>query len=83
MSKVAEKQLDQIGMTRGCEHHDYDLIHELDIRLNFLWRCDQYIANAEGNASLQDLWREVKRREQETVQKIKDHIAEEVKKGCF
>ena len=32
---------------------------------------------------VQDLWREVKRREQDTVQKIKDHIAEEVKKGCF
>jgi len=83
MSLVAEKQLEQIGMTRGCEHHDYDLVHELDTRLHFLWRCDQYIANADGNAPLQNLWRDLKRQEQQNVEKIKLQITEEVSKGCF
>lgn len=83
MSAVAEKSMQQIGSTRGCDDHDYDLVHELSLRLNFLWRCDQYIANADGNAALQNMWRELKRQEQANVQKIKDCITEEVKKGCF
>lgn len=83
MSLVAEKQLEQIGKTAGCEHHDYDLVHELDIRLNFLWRCDQYIANADGKADLQNMWRELKRQEQSNIQRIKDCIADEVQQGCF
>ncbi len=80
---AAEKQIEQIGTTRGSEDHDYDLVHELSRRLNFLWRCDQYIANAEKNSSLQTLWRDLKRQEQESARRIKQQIAEEVKKGCF
>ena len=53
MTMASEKQVEKIGSSRGCEDHDYDLIHELDKRLCFLWRCDQYIANAEGNSDLQ------------------------------
>jgi hypothetical protein len=83
MSFVAEKQLEQIGKTSGCEHHDYDLVHELDIRLNFVWRCDQYIANADGKAALQNLWRDLKRQAQANIQKIKQLIVEEVNQGCF
>ena len=83
MSLAAEKQVEQIGKTSGCDHHDYDLVHELDIRLNFLWRCDQYIANADGKSELQSLWRDLKRQEQANVQRIKQHITDEVQKGCF
>ena len=80
---TAEKQLEEIGKSCGCDHHDYDLIHELSARLGFLWRCDQYIANASGNASLQNLWRDIKRQEQQNIEKIKKHVAEEIDKGCF
>jgi hypothetical protein len=70
-------------MTHALDHHDYDLIHELDRRLNFLWRCDQYIANSETNTALQALWRDLKRQEQESVKRLKQQVAEHVKKGCF
>lgn len=53
MTMASEKQMEKIGASRGCEDHDFDLVHELDKRLSFLWRCDQYIANAEGNSELQ------------------------------
>ncbi len=80
---AAEKQLEQIGKSCGCDHHDYDLVHELNARLSFLWRCDQYVANADGNVPLQNLWRDIKQQEQENVERIKEHIADEISKGCF
>ncbi len=83
MTMTAEKQVQQIGTTRGCDDHDYDLIHELDRRLCFLWRCDQYIANAEKSSSLQALWRDLKRQEQDNVKRIKQVITEHVQKNCF
>ena len=67
MTLAAEKELEHIGETRGCEDHDYDLIHELSRRLEFLWRCDQYIANAEGKSDLQAFWRDIKHQEERNV----------------
>jgi hypothetical protein len=67
MTMAAEKQHEKIGATKGLEDHDYDLVRELSRRLNLLWHCDQYIANAEGDASLQTLWRELKQKEQGSV----------------
>lgn len=83
MSLTAEKQMEEIGKTAGSEHHDYDLIHELSHRLNFLWRCDQYIANADGKPNLQTMWRDLKRQEQDNIRRIKQHVIDEVNQGCF
>jgi hypothetical protein len=52
-------------------------------RLDALWRYDQYIANAEGHAFLQEFWRELKFQDQEAVKRLKELIAEEIKKDCF
>jgi len=73
----------EIGKTKGIENHDHDLIHELSKRLDGLWRYDQHIANADGNAELQKFWREVKQQDQATVKSLKDMITREVKNGCF
>jgi hypothetical protein len=83
MTMAAEKQVEKIGTSRGSKDHDYDLIHELDRRLGFLWRCDQYIANAEGNSDLQTFWRDLKRAEQKNVERLRELVVGEVKKGCF
>jgi hypothetical protein len=83
MTMAAEKQHEKIGETRCLEDHDYDLIQELARRLKFVWHCDQYIANAEKNAKLQNLWRDLKRQEQESVKRLRQQVAEEVKKDCF
>lgn len=83
MTLAAEKELAHIGETKGCEDHDYDLVCELSRRLESLWRCDQYVANADGNATLQTFWRDMKRQEQANIKKLKQLITDEVKKGCF
>ena len=83
MTLAAEKELAHIGESRGCEDHDYDLIQELSRRLESLWRCDQYIANADGHPDLQGFWRDIKRQEQSTIKRLKELVCSEVKKGCF
>jgi hypothetical protein len=80
---AAEKQHEKIGATKGLEDHDYDLVRELSRWLTFLWHCDQYIANAEGDPALQSLWRDLKKTEQDCVKRLRQQIATEVNKGCF
>jgi hypothetical protein len=83
MTMASEKQMEKIGASRGCEDHDFDLVHELDKRLSFLWRCDQYIANAEGNSELQSFWRDLKKTEKKNVDRLRELVIAEAKKGCF
>ena len=73
----------QRAQAQGAANHDHDLIQDLSKRLDALWRYDKYIANAEGKAKLQDLWRSLKQQEQDNVRKLKELIAEEIKQGCF
>jgi len=83
MTLAAEKELAHIGESKGCEDHDYDLIQELSRRLESLWRCDQYIANADGHADLQAFWRDMKNQEQKNIKRLKQLVCEEIKKQCF
>jgi hypothetical protein len=83
MSLTAKKELEHMGDNPGCLNHDHDLIHELSRRLDALWRYDQYIANAEGHAFLQEFWSELQAQDRENVRRLKELIAEEIKKGCF
>ena len=83
MALAAEKELQHIGETCGCADHDHDLVHDLSKRLDALWRYDQYIANAEGKPDLQNLWRDLKRQETDQIRRLKEFIAEEVRRGCF
>lgn len=83
MKLAAEKELEHIGETCGCPDHDHDLVHDLSKRLDALWRYDQFIANAEGKAELQALWRDFKRQEIENIKRVKQLIGEEIRQGCF
>lgn len=83
MSMVAEREMEQIGKTKGAENHDHDLIHELSKRLDALWRYDQYIANAEDDEQLQGFWRNLKDQEQKNVKQLKQFVAKHVQKNCF
>lgn len=82
MTLAAEKGLEHIGETKGCEDHDFDLVCELGRRLESLWRCDQHIANANGHTGLQAFWRDIKHQNRPTS-RSSQLIGEEVKKGCF
>lgn len=83
MPIAAEREIAHIGETSGAANHDHDLIHELSKRLDALWRYDQYIANAEEQPDVQNLWRELKRQEQKNVAQLKEIVAEHVRKDCF
>lgn len=83
MTLAAEKELEHIGESCGCADHDHDLVHELSKRLDTLWRCDQYIANAKGKQQLVEFWQDVKQQEQQTIHQLKQLIAEEIHDGCF
>ncbi len=83
MSLAAEKELEHIGESCGCADHDHDLIHDLGKRLDALWRYDQYIANAEGKAELQKLWRDLKKQETDNIKRVKQIVAEEIRQNCF
>jgi hypothetical protein len=83
VSMTTEKEYEHIGETRGCADHDHDLVHELSRRLDSVWRYDQYVANADGRADLQNFWRNVKAQEQENVQQLKKLLAAHVQSNCF
>ena len=83
MTPPGERPYAHIGESRGCADHDRDLIHELDRRLDALWRYDQYLANAEGHAFLEEFWRVLKYQEQENIKQLKELITTEVQRGCF
>jgi protoheme ferro-lyase len=83
MRAAAEKEYRHIGETRGLANHDHDLVHELNKRLDALWRYDQYIANAESKPEIQEFWRSIKQQDQENVNQLKYLIAGEIKDGCF
>ena len=83
MTLAEEKEMEHIGETCGCADHDRDLVHELSKRLDALWRCDQYIANAGDKQQIMDFWEEIKQQEQLNIRRLKQLIAEEIANGCF
>ena len=83
MTLAAEKELQHIGESRGCQDHDHDLVHELSKRLDALWRYDQYIANAANDPELQEFWQDVQKQEGANVRRLKRLIAKHCQKGCF
>jgi hypothetical protein len=83
MSTQTETEYQHIGKTHGCENHDHDVIHELSRRLDGVWRYDQYIANADGQANLQKFWRDVKAQELKNIEQLKKLIADHVQNNCF
>lgn len=83
MPLVAEKEMAHIGETHGAADHDHDMIHELSKRLDSLWRLDQYIANAEQQPDLQNLWRDLKEQEKTNIQRLKKLVAEHCERNCF
>lgn len=83
MKLAAEKELEHVGESRGCEDHDHDLVHELSKRLDALWRYDQYVANAEWREDLKQFWSDMKHQEQENIKRLKTLISNEVQQGCF
>jgi hypothetical protein len=60
MTLAVEKAYEHIGESHICSDYLRDLIHEMGKRLDALWRYDQYIANAEEHAFVQEFWSTLK-----------------------
>ena len=74
-----------LGETKGISNHDHDLIHDLSLRLDSIWRYDQYIANAEQEnaTAVKELWQDVKAQDLKMIERFKELIREHVKQGDF
>jgi hypothetical protein len=83
MSTQIDTEYKHIGKTQGCENHDHDMIHELSRRLDGVWRYDQYIANADDQADLQNFWRDVKGQELTNIEQLKKLLTNHVQSNCF
>jgi hypothetical protein len=79
----SNQEMKHLGETHRCADHDHDLVHELSRRLDSLWRCDQYIANANWRDDLRQFWEQFKAQEQRNVDRLKELICDEVKNNCF
>ena len=66
-----------IGETKGVSNDVHDLIHDLSIRLDAVWRYDQNIANAEkaGNKEAGQLWTELQQADMKNINRIKSLLA--------
>ncbi len=78
-----DSRWEHIGENQGCADHDHDLVHELNRRLDSVWRYDQFIANAEGREILQACWREFKEQDMRSIERLKEVLKDEIKNGCF
>lgn len=74
---------EKVGQSAAIANHDHDMVHELNSRLDAVWRYDQYIANAEGKPELQQLWQELKDQDTKSIERLKSMIGEHVKQDCF
>jgi hypothetical protein len=83
MTGTMTESMEHIGETHGIANHDHDLVQELSKRLDGLWRFDQYIANADGKAELQAVWRDLKKQDRQNVDRLKQMIRTEIECGCF
>lgn len=80
-----EKSAQHLGETKGIRNHDHDVIHELSVRLDSVWRYDQYIANADREQAPQvkELWEDLKTQDMKVIERLKDLIREHVRKNDF
>ena len=83
MPQVVERSMKHMGETAGMANHDHDLVHELSKRLDCVWRCDQYIANAEGKEALVSFWETIKDQELHNVDRLRSLIRREIDQDCF
>lgn len=83
MSITTESEYRHVGESCGLADHDHDLVHDLNRRLDALWRYDQYIANAEWRDDLRQFWCDAKALEKQAIQRLRELIAQEVRNNCF
>lgn len=77
MANTANQSEQHIGATKGVSNHVHDLIHDLSIRLDAVWRYDQNMANADkaGNKEASQLWADLQQTDLKNIDKIKSLLS--------
>jgi protoheme ferro-lyase len=80
MTLAAEKAYKHMGESRIGPDYVHDLIHEMSKRLDAVRRYDQYIANADAHAFVQEFWSTLQQQERENIRQLKELLANEIQK---
>lgn len=64
-------------------NNDHDLIHQLSEKLDSMWRYDEYIKNAKNCKNCKKLWENLRDRDLEMVEALKEEIKNHIKVGSF
>jgi hypothetical protein len=83
METTVEKPVQGSRESRTMGLHDHELVHELGRHLDALCRYAQCIADAEGDAQVQQTWRDLELHEQAKIRSLKQEIASRIEKGEF
>ena len=73
----ARSQQAYSGDAQACPSHDDDLVSDLCVRLDAIWRYDTLIARAGDRTDLTACWKDFKRQEIESIARIRALINSE------
>jgi hypothetical protein len=84
MSAIIRNETRRSGAADVLPPHLMALIRERQRRLAALQRYDRYIARAAGHLTLQGFWRNLKRQDEDDIQRLKNWFDHEVTQdgGC-
>ncbi|HWI57161.1 MAG TPA: hypothetical protein VNZ22_08035 [Bacillota bacterium] len=63
--------------------NEHDLVEQLHMRLNLVWRYGECLAEALGEPMVQSLWRSIRSEELATIGRLRRHIADCMDQGVF
>lgn len=83
MATPNEKSEKHIGQTQAVPNYVHDLVHDLSVRLDGVWRYDQCIANAEsaGRKDEKKLWSDLRRADLKAIERLKTLLSEALAEG--
>jgi hypothetical protein len=83
MQATTTGEVEHFDELKALKLHDRDLVHELSRRLESLFRYAQCIANAEGDAKVQQTWHDLESQELANIRSLKQLITDRIEKGDF
>ncbi len=82
MGAEANKEAAPLGSLPGMTTQ-HDLVEQLHLRLNLVWRYGECLAEAFGEPGVQALWRSIRFEELAAIGRLHRRIAECMEQGIF
>jgi hypothetical protein len=83
METLTEHQTECPPQSQRTTIPDHDLVHELSMRLDAVCRYAECIANAVGDADVQQTWRDLEQQELNNITRLKQLIVRRIQEGEF